>query len=307
MNKNNSSRKDFIKDQGVYNPAIDGRLIEVGAYEGQAIQRPRRLRSALLWATSEYVTGPLFLLVSHGYTYLVPDSISTISGMRDLTQRTLKRMIDIIGSLVGLIIASPLFIILPLAIKLESRGPVFYAQVRVGQNRRRGARRAYNRDIGDDRRRRDRRRENVMGRPFRVIKFRTMVDDAERHTGPVWATPDDPRVTRIGRILRKSRLDEVPQLICVLKGEMSLVGPRPERPVFVSELAEQVPGYARRLSVRPGITGLAQIENGYDSSVSSVVQKIQSDLRYIENWSVWADIKILVRTVRVVLTGRGAN
>jgi lipopolysaccharide/colanic/teichoic acid biosynthesis glycosyltransferase len=133
-----------------------------------------------------------------------------------------------------------------------------------------------------------------------------MVADAEKKCGPVWATRNDPRITRLGSILRKTRLDEIPQFINVLLGQMSLVGPRPERPVFVDELSSQVDGYHKRLEVRPGLTGLAQIENGYDSSVASVVRKVQYDLHYIQHWSIWQDVKILFRTVLVVITGKGA-
>ena len=216
-----------------------------------------------------------------------------------------KRALDIIGSLIGLILTSPFFVILPILIKLDSPGDVFYRQARVGHNRRRGNRRLDNgSNLG--RTSRDRRRRDLRGCPFNVIKFRTMVADAERKCGPVWATKNDPRITRLGHILRKTRLDEIPQFINVLLGQMSLVGPRPERPVFVEELSAQVENYQKRLDVKPGLTGLAQIENGYDSSIASVVKKVHYDLQYIQHWSVWQDIKILMRTVLVVITGRGA-
>jgi lipopolysaccharide/colanic/teichoic acid biosynthesis glycosyltransferase len=216
-----------------------------------------------------------------------------------------KRSIDILGSIAGLILTSPFFIILPILIKLDSPGPVFYRQVRIGHNRRRFNRRSETVSaLG--RSSRDRRRRDLRGRPFNVIKFRTMVADAEKKCGPVWATVNDPRVTRLGQILRKTRLDEIPQFISVLIGRMSLVGPRPERPIFVEELSSQVRDYEKRLNVKPGLTGLAQIENGYDSSVASVVRKVHYDLQYIQNWSLWQDIKILMRTVLVVITGKGA-
>ena len=153
---------------------------------------------------------------------------------------------------------------------------------------------------------RDRRRENYMGRPFQIIKFRTMIQNAEKHTGPVWATRDDARITRVGRVLRKTRLDEVPQFWSVLRGEMSLVGPRPERPIFVRELSGRVEDYHRRLEVKPGLTGLAQVENGYDSTVSSVTDKVRFDIKYISSWSVLTDMRILLKTVVVVVTGKGA-
>ena len=132
------------------------------------------------------------------------------------------------------------------------------------------------------------------------------MNNAEKTTGPVWATKNDTRITAIGAFLRKTRIDEIPQFINVLMGDMSLVGPRPERPSFVSDLTGKVEGYATRLQVKPGLTGLAQVSSGYDSSIASVTEKVQYDIDYIENWSVWLDIKILLKTVVVVLTGRGA-
>jgi lipopolysaccharide/colanic/teichoic acid biosynthesis glycosyltransferase len=134
-----------------------------------------------------------------------------------------------------------------------------------------------------------------------------MVDDAEKASGPVWASKNDPRVTRLGAFLRKSRLDEIPQFINVLRGDMSLVGPRPERPTFVAELSSKIDNYHRRLEVKPGLTGLAQVTCGYDTSVESVARKLEYDLHYIDRWTPWLDIKIILRTVVVVLTGRGAN
>jgi lipopolysaccharide/colanic/teichoic acid biosynthesis glycosyltransferase len=205
-----------------------------------------------------------------------------------------------------LLLTLPLFVVLPILIKLDSRGQVFYRQVRVGVNRRKGQRRCSQWTNTNEHRLGERRRENLMGKPFRVIKFRTMVEDAEKTSGPVWATRDDLRITRVGKVLRQTRLDEIPQFINVLKGDMSLVGPRPERPNFVSDLAVQVNDYSGRLSMRPGLTGLAQIENGYDSSVATVTRKVQLDLEYIRNWSIGTDVKILLKTVVVVITGKGA-
>jgi len=219
-----------------------------------------------------------------------------------------KRALDVFGALFGLALASPLFIIIPILIKLESRGPVFYSQIRVGQNRRNGSRRYHSELCGmTEDRRRDRRRQDYLGRVFKVYKFRTMVVDAESKSGPVWATKGDPRITRIGRFLRKTRIDEIPQFWCVLKGDMALVGPRPERPHFVSELSGRIEGYAGRLETKPGLTGLAQVESGYDSSIASVARKVETDLRYIRNQSIWLDLKILLQTVVVVITGKGAN
>jgi lipopolysaccharide/colanic/teichoic acid biosynthesis glycosyltransferase len=282
--------------------------LDVGVYHAPTRGADsRRYNSPVAWFLSEFVLGPLFLFVTHAYTFIIPRSIASTSDIRLWVQRVFKRALDIVGSIVGLVFAIPLFVVIPILIKLNSRGPVFYTQVRVGRNRRRSVRRAYNVAVDSSSRRRERRREDVLGRPFKVIKFRTMVVDAEKKSGPVWATKGDPRITKFGSFLRVCRLDEVPQLINVLRGEMSLVGPRPERPVFVMSLAEEVPNYRERLTVKPGITGLAQVENGYDVSVNSVVSKIKTDLQYIDNWSLLSDFRILLRTIKVVLTGKGAN
>jgi lipopolysaccharide/colanic/teichoic acid biosynthesis glycosyltransferase len=217
----------------------------------------------------------------------------------------MKRAIDIFGAVIGLIISVPFWLVIPLMIKLDSRGPVLYSQVRVGQNRRRAGRRSLVLGCADRRKTKDRRNESAYGRPFKIRKFRTMCEDAERLSGPAWATRNDPRVTRIGRVLRKTRMDEIPQLINVLMGDMSLVGPRPERPFFVKKLDEAIEKYRGRFNVKPGITGLAQVEHKYDESIEDVNGKIRYDLKYIKNWSVYQDIRILLKTVAVVLTARG--
>ena len=217
-----------------------------------------------------------------------------------------KRMFDIVIAVIGLFLSVPIFLILPIVIKLDSPGPVFFRQVRIGVNRRKGDRRHARLIASADRRRLDRRRDNVYGKPFEIIKFRTMVQDAEIKCGPVWATSNDPRITRIGAFLRRTRIDEIPQFINILKGDMSLVGPRPERPYFVEKLAEKVPGFIDRLQMTPGITGLAQVKNGYDTSVDAVRQKVEYDLAYIRGWSLLTDLKVLCATVVVVVTGRGA-
>jgi lipopolysaccharide/colanic/teichoic acid biosynthesis glycosyltransferase len=216
-----------------------------------------------------------------------------------------KRAVDMIGAVFGLILTLPFFLVFPILIKLDSPGPVFYTQTRVGHNRRRCARRKVAGSVLG-RTSRDRRRNDYKGRPIEVLKFRTMIADAEKKCGPVWATENDPRITRLGSLLRKTRLDEIPQFVNVLKGDMSLVGPRPERPVFVEKLSSRVENYDRRLEVKPGITGLAQVENGYDSSVTSVVRKVHYDLQYIQSWNPWQDLRIILKTVIVVVTGKGA-
>ncbi len=216
-----------------------------------------------------------------------------------------KRALDIAGSLVGLVISLPFWLIIPALIKLDSPGPIFYTQVRVGRNRRRASRRHVAVEAPQKRGRGDRRQESGFGKPFRIIKFRTMKLDAESQSGPVWATKSDPRITRIGRILRKTRIDEIPQLLNVLTGEMSIVGPRPERPYFVARLDGVVENYLERFNVKPGVTGLAQVEHKYDESIDDVSRKTRYDLRYIRSWSVIQDIKIMLKTVIVVISARG--
>lgn len=290
-----------------------GSAVEYG-YGGAsetAVDTTGSLLEANLWTQfqflwGEYFKGILFVLASAIFILAVPTLITRKDRVGQVLGLVAKRTLDIIGALAGLLLTLPFWLIIPILIKLDSRGPVFYTQVRVGRDRREGERRYCQRTGTDDRRRRDRRREDWRGQLFNVIKFRTMVNDAEGKSGPVWATKDDPRVTRLGRFLRKTRIDEIPQFINVLKGDMSLVGPRPERPKFVSELEAQIPEYARRLSVKPGLTGLAQVETGYDSSVASVRRKLELDLAYIDNQSLWFDFKIMARTVKVVLTGKGA-
>ncbi len=256
----------------------------------------------IAYFASEYLWGHLVLALNFVGSALAPDRARPF---RISLRAFFKRIVDITGASIGLLLTSPFFIILPILIKLDSPGPVFYLQLRVGHNRRRRERRApHGSSLG--RSSRDRRRQDLRGRPFNVIKFRTMVADAEKKCGPVWATRNDPRITRLGHFLRKTRLDEIPQFINVFLGQMSLVGPRPERPKFVEELSAQVENYNQRLQVKPGLTGLAQVENGYDSSLSSVVRKVHYDLQYIHNWSIWQDVKIMLKTVLVVITGKGA-
>jgi lipopolysaccharide/colanic/teichoic acid biosynthesis glycosyltransferase len=212
----------------------------------------------------------------------------------------LKRTLDIVISGIGLLCLAPVLPILALLIKLDSRGPVLYAQERIGQNRRRSRK-------GSAPGGRDQRRSDSFGRPFKIYKLRTMVVDAERNTGPVWAAVKDARVTRLGRILRKTRLDETPQLWNVLKGEMSIVGPRPERPMFVASIAESLPDYPMRCSALPGITGLAQVKSRYDSSIETVNRKLQYDLYYVRHGRLILDLKIMAATVKVMARGEGAH
>jgi len=216
-----------------------------------------------------------------------------------------KRSIDIAGAIMGIIISLPIWLMIPIAIKLDSRGPIFYRQERVGQNRRRRNRRTITLEGAERRSESERRANDSYGKPFMIIKFRTMRQDAEKLSGPTWASKNDPRVTRLGRLMRATRIDEIPQLFNVLQGEMSLVGPRPERPFFVSKLTQTIDNYSYRFHVKPGITGLAQVEHKYDESIEDVSNKIKYDVKYIRNWSVIQDLRIIMKTVMVVLTARG--
>lgn len=210
-----------------------------------------------------------------------------------------KRTIDVLLSSIGLLILLPVFAILAVLIKLDSPGSVFYAQERIGMNRRRSRTTPH---PGNERRRAD-----SFGRPFKIYKLRTMVSDAEKHTGPVWASAQDSRITRLGNFLRKTRLDETPQLWNVLLGDMSLVGPRPERPSFVRSFAETIPDYAKRCQALPGITGLAQVKSHYDTSVDTVNRKLQYDLYYVRHGRLLLDLKIMAATVKVMARGEGAR
>lgn len=228
------------------------------------------------------------------------------------TIRFWKRIMDIVGSLTLLFFLWPVMLLTALLVKLTSPGPAFYSQIRIGLNLREKSRdRRHSRSLppdGVDRRRPEsnRRAGPSYGKPFVLYKFRTMRIDAEKN-GAQLATKGDPRITPIGRFLRKTRLDELPQLWNVLRGEMSLVGPRPERPEFIETLSEEIPNYINRLGLKPGLTGLAQIINGYDTDLDSFRRKVNFDLLYLQNCCLWNDFKILLRTVRVVLTGSGAH
>jgi sugar transferase (PEP-CTERM system associated) len=190
-----------------------------------------------------------------------------------------KRIFDILCSSVLIILAAPVMLITAVVIKLESKGPVFYRQERVGFN----------------------------NRPFLVTKFRSMRTDAEIDGKPRWATANDSRVTRVGNIIRLIRVDELPQLFNVLTGDMSLVGPRPERPFFVEQLTNEIPYYAVRHSIKPGVTGWAQVRYQYGSTIEDSQEKLQYDLYYVKNHSLFLDFVILIETVGVVLTGKGAR
>jgi sugar transferase (PEP-CTERM system associated) len=193
--------------------------------------------------------------------------------------RLVRRMVNFLAALVGLVLSLPLLPFIVLAVKLDSAGPVLYRQQRVGRG----------------------------GTIFYCYKFRTMRVDAEADTGATWAADDDPRITRVGRFLRTSRLDEIPQLWCVLKGDMHFVGPRPERPEFVQWLSKEIPYYGVRHVVRPGITGWAQVQYKYGNTMEDAREKLQYDLFYIKNASLGLDLLIMFQTIKIVLLGRGAQ
>jgi exopolysaccharide biosynthesis polyprenyl glycosylphosphotransferase len=191
------------------------------------------------------------------------------------TYLTVRRCFDIVLAIIGLIMSTPLIILFSFLIRLDTKGSVFYRQERVGMH----------------------------GKYFQLLKLRTMEMDAEKE-GPRWAGTNDPRVTRMGRFLRRTRMDEIPQLINVLKGDMSMIGPRPERPIFTDLFNEKTPGFTKRLAIKPGLTGWAQVNGGYEMSPE---EKLAYDLDYIRNRSYILDIKILFLTVKVLVTGEGAR
>lgn len=194
-------------------------------------------------------------------------------------KRYLKRLFDLIIASVMIVILLPLIIFIAIIIKLESRGPVLFSQERIGEKR----------------------------KPYPVYKFRSMVEDAEKLSGPKWAEDDDPRVTRVGKFIRKWRLDELPQLWNVLKGDMSFVGPRPERAYFIEKLEKEIPYYGKRFTVKPGLTGWAQVSYGYGATIEDAIEKLNYELFYIKNMSILMDIVIVFRTVKTVLFGKGAR
>jgi sugar transferase (PEP-CTERM system associated) len=211
---------------------------------------------------------------------LSPEWIVRSKGFRRDRLITLtKRVIDIVVSAIGLLLSAPICLLTALAIKLDSRGPILYRQERLGRNE----------------------------ESFTIYKFRSMVEGAEADAGPVWAAKGDPRITRVGQIIRTLRIDEIPQMINVLKGQMSLVGPRPERPFFVQTLSKKIPYYYLRHSIQPGITGWAQISYSYGDSEKDAIEKLQYDLYYIKNMSALFDLQIIFESLKVILLGRGAR
>jgi sugar transferase (PEP-CTERM system associated) len=210
--------------------------------------------------------NPSWLIFSRGFT-------------KSWLRRKLKRAVDLALSLIMLVVLSPLLLLVAVLIKIDSKGPVFFTQERVGAHR----------------------------RSYMVYKFRSMVQDAEAESGPVWAQAEDARITRVGKYIRRWRIDEFPQLFNVIKGQMSFVGPRPERGFFVKELEKEIPYYGERFSVKPGVTGWAQVCYSYGDSIEDAKEKLKYDLFYIKNMTIFMDLMVIMRTVKVVLSGEGAR
>lgn len=206
-----------------------------------------------------------------------------------------RRVLNVVVAAVALIVLAPLFLLIAIAVRLSSPGPVIYTQERVGLDRRWG------RNAGPDRRR----KSDIGGRPFTIYKFRTMVANAEGASGAVWAQQNDARVTGVGAFLRSTRLDELPQLWNVLRGDMNIVGPRPERPGIFVRLREDIGHYQVRQRVRPGITGLAQVSQSYDTCLDDVKRKVAYDLEYVTASSFWDDVRIMAKTLPVMLLRKG--
>lgn len=207
--------------------------------------------------------------------YTIPPKARNLERRQVSYYSYIKRFIDVLITILCMPIALILILIFAIIIKLDSRGSAFFAQERVGHN----------------------------GKYFKVVKLRSMTVDAEKN-GAKWAVVNDPRVTKVGRFIRKTRIDELPQLFNVLKGDMSLVGPRPERPMFTAEFDQEIPGFSKRLAVKPGLTGWAQVNGGYDITPK---EKLIYDLYYIQNKGFKLDFKILLKTINVVFTGNGAR
>jgi lipopolysaccharide/colanic/teichoic acid biosynthesis glycosyltransferase len=215
---------------------------------------------------------------------------------RERSERV-NRIVNVVLAALALLVLAPVLAITAILVKATSPGPIIYSQIRVGEDRRRrsrGTATLY-----------DRRVQNLGGRVFMIYKFRSMRNDAERGTGAVWASHGDARVTPVGRLLRKCRLDEVPQLVNVLKGDMNIVGPRPERPSIFQRLRDGVEGYPLRQLAKPGITGWAQINQSYDTTLEDVRSKVRYDLEYLGRQGMTEDLRIMLQTVPVVLFRRG--
>jgi sugar transferase (PEP-CTERM system associated) len=224
--------------------------------------------------TMSSLTGRVWLESIHPSWFVFSEGFR-----RSRLNLAVKRALDLSLGILGLIVSLPVMALVALAVKLDSKGPAIFRQERVG----------------------------LGGRVFKVLKFRSMRVDAERTSGAQWATEDDPRATRVGRFIRKFRLDELPQFLNVIRGEMSFVGPRPERPVFVDQLRKDISYYDERHSVRPGVTGWAQVQYRYGATVEDAYRKLEYDLFYLKNMSLFFDCVVVLKTIRIVLTGSGGR
>ena len=220
---------------------------------------------------SEYMAGGYKIMECPSYT----DSIDYSNVNGNILFDIYQRVLDIVLSVIGILIGIPLMIVFGILIKVEDNGPITYKQERLGKG----------------------------GKKFYIYKLRSMRTDAEKF-GAQWAEKDDPRITKVGKFIRKTRIDEIPQLFNILKGDMSIIGPRPERPSFTEEFNQEIPGFINRLAVKPGLTGWAQVNGGYEITPR---EKLIEDIYYIKNRSILLDLKILFKTVKVVLTGDGAR
>jgi exopolysaccharide biosynthesis polyprenyl glycosylphosphotransferase len=294
--------KGFIDDDGRLKGSECGGLKVLGTYSDiPALVKKDRITGLIVSHVSGSANEILKIVNYCGdlrlIIYMVPSLMDVITGHLKTHQifgvplmillsdhmpkweAQIKRLTDIVVSCAVLVLGLPVWLAIAAVIRLTSPGRALYNQERIGQN----------------------------GRPFIMHKFRSMYEDAEKRTGPMWASKHDPRITRIGRFLRTSRLDEIPQFMNVLKGEMSLVGPRPERAFFIQQLQQEIPWYVRRIKMKPGITGWAQVKHKYDASIEDVKQKVMYDLYYFENMSLLLDLKIILHTILVVFTGKGAH
>ncbi len=264
-------------DRSIANDKVSTIIISDDLYQTQELID--KLYESLIEKIEVYTLADFYEML---LKKIPPSIISKAWFLRNLSESRkqafdrLKRLFDILLSSVGIVISLPLYPILIIAIKLDSAGPIFYTQVRLGK----------------------------LGRPFRIIKFRTMIKDAEKN-GAEWAQPNDSRITKVGKILRRTRLDELPQLFNVFWGEMSIVGPRPERPEFIKDLEKTIPFYRQRLLTKPGITGWAQVNYKYSSNVAGAMEKLQYDLYYIKNRSFYLDLIIILKTIKIILTAKG--
>jgi exopolysaccharide biosynthesis polyprenyl glycosylphosphotransferase len=265
--------------------AARGRRIHVRFERSWDVSYDRGCRDGdMIVVAPDYAGGEVAVMVS-AEGQVVPEFLpqNWLRGTRALRQGALEhilhRGLDVFASLTLLLLTLPLMLMVALAIKLDSRGPVFYRQERIGRHH----------------------------RTFQILKFRSMTVDAEKPGAAVWAAVGDSRVTRVGRFIRLTRIDEIPQAINILRGDMAFVGPRPERPVFVEQLIAAIPHYADRAAVRPGLTGWAQVKCPYGASIEDARDKLSYDLWYIRQRSLWLDLRIILATVRVVLRQAGAR